>query len=41
MDLPSPYLKYNLGKFIAPAGPQSGGFWRGLWSTPSKRRKFL
>jgi len=27
-------------KFIAPAGPQSGGFWRGLWSTPSKI-KFL
>jgi len=35
-------------EFIAPAGPQtsassvepSGGFWRGLWSTPSKR-KFL
>jgi len=32
-------------EFIAPAGPQtsassvepSGGFWRGLWSTPSKR----
>jgi spermidine synthase len=23
-------------KFIAPAGPQSGGFWRGLWSTPSR-----
>jgi hypothetical protein len=27
-------------KFAAPVGPQSGGFWRGLWSTPSKR-KFL
>jgi hypothetical protein len=27
-------------KFTAPAGPESGGFWRGLWSTPSKR-KFL
>jgi spermidine synthase len=27
-------------RFIAPAGPQSGGFWRGLWSTLSKR-KFL
>ncbi len=30
-------LRFRRLNLIAPAGPQSGGFWRGLWSTPSKR----
>jgi spermidine synthase len=29
-------LRQARRKLIAPAGPQSGGFWRGLWSTPSR-----